>query len=100
MQNAARMFEKLAEWDPHVASYVVPNGFNRRVLCTFNLREAYHFCQLRSSASAHYSIRRVALSMAEQIQKVHPLLAKYMHLPKDETWQSVEMDHFSSIEIK
>jgi thymidylate synthase ThyX len=100
MQNAARMFEKLAEWDPHVASYVVPNGFNRRVLCTFNLREAYHFCQLRSAASAHYSIRRVALSMAEQIQKVHPLLAKYMHLPKDETWQSVEMDHFSSIEIK
>jgi len=96
MQTAALMYEKLADWDPHVASYVVPNGFNRRVLCTFNLREAYHFCQLRSAASAHYSIRRVALRMAEQIQMVHPLLAKYMHLPKDETWQSVEGQHFGN----
>lgn len=96
MQNAQRMFAKLADWDPHVASYVVPNGFNRRVLCTFNLREAYHFCQLRSAASAHYSIRRVALRMAEQIQEVHPLLGRFMHLPKDETWQSVEAGHFSS----
>jgi thymidylate synthase ThyX len=94
MQNAMNLYEKLADWNPHVAAYVVPNGFNRRVLCTFNLREAYHFCQLRSAANAHYSIRRVALRMAEQIQKVHPLLGKFMHLPKDETWQSIEEDHF------
>jgi thymidylate synthase ThyX len=96
MQAAAAMYEKLSDWNPHVAAYVVPNGFNRRVLCTFNLREAYHFCQLRSAASAHYSIRRVALRMAEQIQQVHPLLAQYMHLPKDETWQSIAGQHFSS----
>jgi thymidylate synthase ThyX len=95
MQSAASLYEKLAEWNLHVASYVVLNGFNRRVLCTFNLREAYHFCQLRSAASAHYSIRRVALRMAEQIQMVHPLLGRYMHLPKDETWQSIEGENFA-----
>jgi len=95
MQAAAAMYEKLADWNPHVAAYVVPNGFNRRVLCTFNLREAWHFCQLRSAPSAHYSIRRVALRMAEQIQQVHPLLTQYMHLPKDETWQSIAGQHFS-----
>ncbi|MFH2038319.1 MAG: FAD-dependent thymidylate synthase [Chloroflexota bacterium] len=95
MQISISMYEKLVDWNPHVASYIVPNGFNRRVLCTFNLREAYHFCQLRSAANAHYSIRRVALRMAEQIQMVHPLLGKYMHLPEDETWQSVETKHFS-----
>ncbi len=94
MQKATSLYEKLADWNPHVAAYIVPNGFNRRVLCTFNLREAYHFCQLRSAANAHYSMRRVALRMAEQIQRVHPLLGKYMHLPEDETWQSIEAKHF------
>ena len=96
MEIAADTYEKLAQWNPHVASYVVPNGFNRRVLCTFNLREAYHFCQLRSAANAHYSIRRLALRMAEQIQQVHPLLSRYMHLPKDDTWQGIEQEHFSA----
>ena len=96
METAAVIYEKLADWNPQVASYVVPNGFNRRVLCTFNLREAYHFCQLRAAANAHYSIRRVALRMAEQIQQVHPLLSRYMHLPKEDTWQSIEQEHFST----
>lgn len=95
MQSAADVYERLAEWNPQVAAYIVPNGFNRRVLCTLNLREAYQFCQLRSAANAHYSIRRVALRMAEQIQLVHPLLARYMHLPKDESWQGIETEHFS-----
>jgi len=96
MRAAASTYEKLAEWNPYVAAYVVPNGFHRRVLCTLNLREAYHFCQLRSAANAHYSIRRVALRMAEQIRMVHPLLAKYMHLPEDETWQNIEKEHFTA----
>ena len=96
METAAGMYEKLRAWNPQVASYVVPNGFNRRVLCTFNLREAYHFCQLRSAANAHYSIRRIAMRMAEQIQQVHPLLSKYIHLPKEDTWQSIEQENFSA----
>ena len=96
METAAVTYEKLADWNPQVASYLVPNGFNRRVLCTFNLREAYHFCQLRAAANAHYSIRRLALRMAEQIQQVHPLLSRYMHLPKDDTWQGIEQEHFST----
>ena len=56
----SRMFEKLYQFNPNVAQYVVPNGFNRRVLAEFNLREAFAFCQLRSAANAHFSIRRVA----------------------------------------
>lgn len=94
MVQAGRTYEKLAAWNPQVASYVVPNGFNRRVLCRLNLREAWHFCQLRAAANAHYSIRRVALRMAEEIQSVHPLLSKYLHLP-EETWQEIERAHFS-----
>ncbi len=89
MDAAAETYEKLAAWNPHVASYIVCNGFNRRVLFTMNLREAFAFCQLRAAPNAHFSMRHVAQRVAEEIRHVHPLLAKYMHLP-DETWQDIE----------
>ena len=96
MESAAKMYEKLYTVSPDLAQYVVPNGFNRRVLATFNLRSAFHFCQLRSAANAHFSIRRVAQKMYEELLRVHPLLTKYMHLP-EETWQDVEENYFTSL---
>ena len=96
MESAARMYEKLHEFDPNVAQYIVPNGFNRRVLAQFNLREAFAFCQLRSASNAHFSIRRVAQRMYEEMARVHPLLTKYMKL-HDETWQGVEENYFSQV---
>ena len=92
MDAAAEAYRKLAVFNPQVAAYLVPNGFNRRVLASFNLREAYHFVQLRAAANAHFSIRRVAREVYAEIEKQHPLLAKYMCLPEDITWQ----DHFTS----
>jgi hypothetical protein len=94
MESAARMYEKLYEFNPAVAQYVVPNGYNRRVLAEFNLREAFAFCQLRSAANAHFSIRRVAQKIYEEIARVHPLLTKYMKL-HEETWQGVEEGYFA-----
>jgi thymidylate synthase ThyX len=92
MEAAAETYQKLASWNPSVASYVVPNGYNRRVLFTMNLREAFAFCQLRAAANAHFSMRRVAQRVAEEIRRVHPLLGKYLHLP-EETWQEIETKH-------
>ena len=92
MDAAADAYQKLAAFNPQVASYLVPNGFNRRVLATFNLREAYHFVQLRAARNAHFSIRRVVREVYAEIEKQHPLLAKFMRLPEDVTWQ----DHFTS----
>jgi thymidylate synthase ThyX len=89
MDLAARTYEELANWNPQVASYIVPNGFNRRVLFSMNLREAFAFCQLRSASNAHFSMRRVAHRVAEEIRHVHPFLSKFMHLTKD-TWQDIE----------
>jgi hypothetical protein len=94
MDQAAQTYEKLHAFDPHVAQYVVPNGYNRRVLAEFNLRSAYHFCQLRSASNAHFSIRKIAQRVYEELACVHPLLTKYMRLP-EETWQSVEDNYFS-----
>jgi len=96
MESACRMYEKLYQFNPNVAQYIVPNGFNRRVLAEFNLREAYAFCQLRSAANAHFSIRRVAQRMYEEMSRVHPLLTKYMKLP-DETWKVVEENYFTEV---
>ena len=96
MESAMKMYEKLVEFDPNVAQYIVPNGFNRRVLAQFNLREAFAFCQLRSASNAHFSIRRVAQKMYEEMARVHPLLTKYMKL-HDETWQGVEENYFTKV---
>jgi thymidylate synthase ThyX len=96
MEAAAAMYEKLHAFNPDVAQYIVPNGFNRRVLAQFNLREAFAFCQLRSAANAHFSIRRVAEKIYEDISSVHPMLTKYMNL-REETWRSVEENYFSKI---
>lgn len=94
MDAAAEAYEKLARWNPHVAAYVVPNGFNRRILFTMNLREAFAFCQLRSAANAHFTMRRVAQRVAEEIRRVHPLLAKYLALP-EENWREIEAQYFT-----
>jgi thymidylate synthase ThyX len=96
MGSAEQMFEKLHAVNPTIAQYVVPNGFNRRVLAEFNLREAFAFCQLRSAANAHFSIRRVAQRMYDDLSRVHPLLTKYMKL-HDETWKGVEENYFTGI---
>jgi len=96
MQSAIRMYEKLYAFNPGVAQYIVPNGFNRRVLAQFNLREAFAFCQIRTAANAHFSIRRVAQKMFEEIAGVHPLLTKYMKR-FEETWQDVEESNFSKV---
>jgi thymidylate synthase ThyX len=94
MQAAAEAYEKLADWNSYVAAYLVPNGFNRRVLFQMNLREAFAFCQLRSAPNAHFSMRRVAQRLAAEIRRVHPLLAQYMSLPAEE-WQDIQSHHFS-----
>ena len=96
MKAAIQMYEKLYDFNADVAQYIVPNGFKRRVLAQFNLREAYAFCQLRTAANAHFSIRRVAQKIYEELSRVHPMLAKYMKL-RDETWQQVEENYFTKV---
>jgi len=96
MDAAGSLYEKLAAWNPQVAQYVVPNGYNRRVLFRMNLREAFSFCQLRAAPNAHFSIRRAAQRVAEEIRAVHPLLARYMSL-HTETSQGVQAEYFARV---
>jgi hypothetical protein len=94
MEKAADFYRKLRTVNPGIAAYVVPNGFNRRVLFTLNLREAFTLCRLRAAANAHFSIRRVALKMYEAIEGIYPHLAAFMALPEGTTWQDIASDYF------
>jgi thymidylate synthase ThyX len=96
MANAAHAYEALAAFNPHAAGYVVPNGYNRRVLLGMNLRSARHFISLRAAENAHFSMRRLALRVAEEIRLATPLLGQYLHMPTSQTWQEIQANTFSS----
>ncbi|HNT53075.1 MAG TPA: FAD-dependent thymidylate synthase [Anaerolineaceae bacterium] len=96
LDSAHQTWAALAGFNPALASYIVPNGFNRRVLINTNLRSLMHFLALRTAPNAHFSIRRVARRMAELVQQAAPLLGAYLHIHPGETWQQVEQDHFET----
>ncbi len=78
MRKAAEVYHKISEKMPLEAQYVVPLAFKIRYMMQFNLREAYHLIELRSVPQGHPSYRHVVQEMLRQIQKVHPLLVKWM----------------------
>ena len=96
MDTAAETYARLRAEFPEEASYVVPNGFNRRVLMTLNLREAFHLCELRGTSTAHFSVRRTAGQIYELIAKAHPLLAGYMRCRDNPAWRDIESEFFSA----
>jgi thymidylate synthase ThyX len=98
MDAAGDMYNRLAaEGDPHLAAYIVPNGFNRRVLLEMNLRSAFHFCRLRAAPNAHFSVRRAAQRIAEEIRRVSPVLATFLDVNPSETWHSIEDNYFTQV---
>jgi thymidylate synthase ThyX len=97
MECARQAYDTIADaMNPSVAAYLVPNAFNRRVLVSLNLRSALHLISLRSAENAHFSIRRVALRMAEQIRACAPILGSYLPASA-ETWQSIESSFFAQV---
>lgn len=94
MMSAQKTYDILADFNPAVASYVVPNGYNRRVLLNLNLRSLIHFIRLRSSPNAHFSVRRVAQRMSEQVGARLPELTSLLGKYENETSASVEETSF------
>jgi thymidylate synthase ThyX len=100
MDAAHRAYGAIAKELPAAASYLVPNGYNRRVLLHLNLRSALHLVSLRSAANAHFSMRRAAQRMAEDIRTASPLLGRYLLTNPGETWQQVEEEHFTETVVE
>jgi thymidylate synthase ThyX len=75
MEEAASLHEKLRGDFPFEAQYVVPFAFRARWAVRMNLREAIHFCELRSMPQGHPDYRVLVQEMWRQIEAVHPSLA-------------------------
>jgi thymidylate synthase ThyX len=80
MTRAAAAYQHMAVVQPQAAQYVLPLAYRCRVLITWNLREMYHFVQLRSAQQGHTAYRKVAQAVYHELARVHPLLARYMRV--------------------
>ena len=84
VEKSVEAYKKIVEKFPEEAQYVVPMCFRKRVLITWNLRELHHFISLRSGKKGHASYRRIAQQCWRELNKIHPLLAKYIRVDMDE----------------
>ncbi len=63
---------------PDASQYLVPFAYRMRWRIKLNLREVYHFIELRSSRQGHSSYRAISQEMYLQIKEVHPTLVEGM----------------------
>jgi len=95
MQLAHQTFLEISDWNPAVASYIVPNGYNRRLLLRANMRSLHHLINLRSAENAHFSVRRITQRMGDDLVNSNSLLGPWLRTNQNETWQSIENQFFS-----
>lgn len=84
METANETYEKIFAKYPDEAQYIVPLAYRKRTLFTWNLRELHHFIPLRSSKAGHWSYRHIAQLCYDKLMEIHPVLAKYIRVNKDE----------------
>ncbi len=99
MAKANETYQMIAKENPEIAAYIVPNAYNRRVLIQSNLRSLDHLIALRAASNAHFSVRRIAHRMAEEIYTVSPLTKYWVRDESKETWQDVENRYFAETGI-
>ncbi len=78
MEIGKQSYQEITKKMPKEAQYVVPFAYRVRWYVTMNLREIYHFCELRSQRQGHTDYRRIAQQIYERVNEVHPNLAKGM----------------------
>jgi len=97
MNQAQEAYEALCKVSLPAASYVLPNAFNRQVLIQTNFRTLYHFLALRTAPTAHFSMRRIAQQMADQVRESLPYLGKYICTNTDENASEIEESYFQQV---
>ena len=78
MARVARLHDAMLADLPREAQYVVPFGYRVRYNVQLNLREAYHWIELRSTPQGHPDYRHTSQAMYHAIRAVHPLLVEPM----------------------
>lgn len=59
---------------PQQARYFLPNGLKTEIVMTCNLREWRHFFKLRTAKDAHPDMRKIAIPMLGEFQKLIPII--------------------------
>lgn len=80
--NVQEIYNELENnFNEDIAQYVIPFAYRVRYEITMNLREAFHFIELRSQKQGHYSYRKVSIDMYNQISEKanHPFFAECMN---------------------
>ena len=83
MQQCSEAYSKLRELsDPNIADnflipkedarFVLPNAAETKIVVTMNVRELYHFFELRCCRRAQWEIRELALKMLELVTPTAP----------------------------
>lgn len=76
MQKASQVYKKLLEkHGPQIAQYVIPYAFKYPVTAHLDLREAAFFSELRATPQAHPDLRKIAIAMYREIERVNPSLS-------------------------
>jgi thymidylate synthase ThyX len=76
MEQADGLYRALAEEFPNEAQYLVPFGFRVRYNIEVNLRELYHWIELRTTEQGHPDYRLTSQQMYQAVRQIHPLLAE------------------------
>ena len=63
VETAASLQVRMKEKMPLESQYAVPMGYRLRWYMNMNLREAYHFIELRSMPQGHIDYRRMVQQM-------------------------------------
>lgn len=77
MEEAQKVYEKIAKELPEEAQYVVPMAYNIHWYFHVNLRSLQWLCELRSSPQGHPAYRKVAQAMAHQVFQAIPAFKRY-----------------------
>ncbi|MFA5077288.1 MAG: FAD-dependent thymidylate synthase [Candidatus Micrarchaeia archaeon] len=100
MEAAKNTYERIAARIPAQAQYVVPLAYRLRWYMKMNLREAYHFCELRSVQQGHPDYRVIAQEIYKKIKEVHPSLASGMKFVDMKSYELERLDSEKRIDKK
>ncbi len=78
MERADKLYRALVDEYPNEAQYLVPLGYRVRYNIELNLRELYHWCELRTAEQGHPDYRLTSQQMYYAVREVHPLLVEGM----------------------
>src|SRR5581483_6672427 len=78
MERADQLFRRVVEEFPYEAQYLIPYGYRMRYNIELNLRELYHWCELRTAEQGHPDYRLTSQQMYFAVRDVQPLLVEAM----------------------